>query len=107
MIFAKPWLDAIIVLLIVLLFFGPKRLPGLGKGLGEGMREFKDSITGGSGSDEDGDKAGLNQGTPPPPASAAPPTTDQSSASPGPTEQSAVAPPASESAPVGSSGPRS
>jgi sec-independent protein translocase protein TatA len=35
-----------IILLILLLIFGPKRLPGLGKQLGTGMREFKDSITG-------------------------------------------------------------
>ena len=35
-----------IVLLVVLLIFGPKRLPGLGKQLGTGMREFKDSISG-------------------------------------------------------------
>jgi sec-independent protein translocase protein TatA len=35
-----------IVLLIVLLIFGPKRLPEMGKSLGKGMREFKDSITG-------------------------------------------------------------
>src|SRR3954463_9660117 len=35
-----------IVLLIVLIVFGPKRLPGLGRQLGSGMREFKDSITG-------------------------------------------------------------
>jgi sec-independent protein translocase protein TatA len=35
-----------IVLLIVLLVFGPKRLPGLGRQLGSGMREFKESITG-------------------------------------------------------------
>jgi sec-independent protein translocase protein TatA len=43
-----------IVLLIVLLIFGPKRLPGLGKQLGTGMREFKDGITGkGKGDDED------------------------------------------------------
>jgi sec-independent protein translocase protein TatA len=35
-----------IVLLIVLIIFGPKRLPGLGKQLGTGMREFKDGITG-------------------------------------------------------------
>jgi sec-independent protein translocase protein TatA len=34
-----------IVLLIVLIVFGPKRLPGLGRQLGSGMREFKDSIT--------------------------------------------------------------
>jgi sec-independent protein translocase protein TatA len=35
-----------IILVIVLVIFGPKRLPGLGKQLGTGMREFKDSITG-------------------------------------------------------------
>ena len=35
-----------IVLLIVLVVFGPKRLPDLGRSLGSGMREFKDSITG-------------------------------------------------------------
>lgn len=35
-----------IVLLIVLIIFGPKRLPGLGKQLGTGLREFKESITG-------------------------------------------------------------
>ena len=34
-----------IVLLIVLLILGPKRLPGLGRQLGSGMREFKDSLT--------------------------------------------------------------
>lgn len=35
-----------IILVILLLIFGPKRLPGLGRQLGGGMREFKDSITG-------------------------------------------------------------
>jgi sec-independent protein translocase protein TatA len=39
-------LEIAVVLVIVLLIFGPKRLPGLGKSLGTGMREFKDSITG-------------------------------------------------------------
>jgi sec-independent protein translocase protein TatA len=39
-------LELAIVLLIVLVIFGPKRLPGLGRSLGSGMREFKDSITG-------------------------------------------------------------
>jgi sec-independent protein translocase protein TatA len=38
-------MELIIVLVIVLLIFGPKRLPGLGRQLGSGMREFKDSIT--------------------------------------------------------------
>jgi sec-independent protein translocase protein TatA len=39
-------LEIAVVLVIVLLIFGPKRLPGLGKQLGTGMREFKESITG-------------------------------------------------------------
>jgi sec-independent protein translocase protein TatA len=47
--------ELIIVLVIVLLIFGPKRLPGLGKQLGGGMREFKDSISGKGGRDEDDD----------------------------------------------------
>lgn len=37
--------ELLIVLGIVLLIFGPKRLPMLGRQLGGGMREFKDSIT--------------------------------------------------------------
>lgn len=39
-------LEIIVLLVIVLVIFGPKRLPELGRGLGKGMREFKDSITG-------------------------------------------------------------
>ncbi|MBC7643916.1 MAG: twin-arginine translocase TatA/TatE family subunit [Thermoleophilia bacterium] len=39
--------------LVVLLIFGPKRLPEMGKSLGKGMREFKDSI---SGDNKDDDK---------------------------------------------------
>ncbi len=35
-----------IVLLIVLIIFGPKRLPELGRSLGQGMRGFKESVTG-------------------------------------------------------------
>jgi sec-independent protein translocase protein TatA len=44
-------LELLIVLGIVLMIFGPKRLPALGRQLGAGMREFKDSIT--SKSDDD------------------------------------------------------
>jgi sec-independent protein translocase protein TatA len=32
--------------LVVLLVFGPKRLPEMGRSMGHGFREFKDSITG-------------------------------------------------------------
>ena len=46
-------LELAIVFVIVLLIFGPKRLPGLGRQLGTGMREFKESITGKDRDDDD------------------------------------------------------
>jgi len=46
-------LELAIVLIIVLVIFGPKRLPGLGRQLGSGMREFKDSLTGKDKGDDD------------------------------------------------------
>jgi sec-independent protein translocase protein TatA len=39
-------LELAIVLIIALVIFGPKRLPELGRSMGRGLREFKDSITG-------------------------------------------------------------
>ena len=39
-------MELIIVLAIALLVVGPKKLPELGRSLGGGMREFKDSISG-------------------------------------------------------------
>jgi sec-independent protein translocase protein TatA len=45
-----------IVLLVVLLLFGAKRLPELGSGVGRGLRGFKEGITG-ENRDEDEDKA--------------------------------------------------
>jgi sec-independent protein translocase protein TatA len=47
--------EILILLLVLLLVFGPKRLPEMGRQLGKGMREFKDSISG-SGKDEDEDE---------------------------------------------------
>ena len=38
-----------ILVVVLLLVFGAKRLPEIGRSLGSGMREFKDSISGGSG----------------------------------------------------------
>jgi sec-independent protein translocase protein TatA len=83
--------ELIIVLVIVLLIFGPKRLPGLGRQLGAGMREFKESITGRHDADDDDDSTagepakradaraelGRPEGDPVPPAGDArtPPTT--------------------------------
>ena len=36
----------IVLAIVLLLIFGPKRLPEIGKSMGKGMREFKDSISG-------------------------------------------------------------
>ena len=38
--------ELIVLLIVLLLIFGPKRLPEMGRSLGKGMREFKDSLTG-------------------------------------------------------------
>jgi sec-independent protein translocase protein TatA len=38
--------EVILVLVVALLFLGPKRLPEAGRSLGRGIREFKDGITG-------------------------------------------------------------
>jgi sec-independent protein translocase protein TatA len=38
--------ELFLLLLVVLLVFGPKRLPEMGRSLGKGMREFKDSVSG-------------------------------------------------------------
>jgi sec-independent protein translocase protein TatA len=51
-------LEIILVIVVLLVIFGPKRLPSLGKSLGTGMREFKDSITGDSKHDDETDEAG-------------------------------------------------
>jgi sec-independent protein translocase protein TatA len=48
-------MELIIVLVIALIVIGPKRLPEVGKSLGKGMREFKDSLSGDS-RDEDEDR---------------------------------------------------
>ena len=47
--------ELIVLGIVLLLIFGPKRLPMLGRQLGGGMREFKDSITGRSKDAEEGD----------------------------------------------------
>jgi len=45
--------ELIILLVIVLIIFGPKKLPQLGRSLGGGLREFKNSVSGKGGDDDD------------------------------------------------------
>lgn len=101
MFYTKPWADVLIVLLIVVLFFGPKRLPQLGRSLGQGFREFKDGITGGHHETEEerpalpeaaaAEEPGAGERRPPVEAQQPPATST---------------PPQRESAEVGSSDPR-
>jgi len=67
-VFRNPVVDVVIVLVAALLIFGPKRLPLLGRSLGQGMREFKDSVTGSSTPEQD-ERPALTEGAtlPPPP----------------------------------------
>ncbi len=45
--------EIIILLIVALLVFGPKKLPEMGRSIGKGMREFKSSIGGLGGDDDD------------------------------------------------------
>jgi sec-independent protein translocase protein TatA len=80
--FRNPTTDLIVVLVIVLLIFGPKRLPGLGRSLGGGLREFKDSITGDSDSEDGHEPSALPRGDAAPASGAGSSPSDQSSSPP-------------------------
>lgn len=70
-----PW-EIIIVVLVILILFGGKRLPELARGLGKGIREFRGAVS----DTTDQLKSSMNDDPPPPPP---PPTSkapDQSSA---------------------------
>lgn len=54
-------LEVIVLLIIVLVVFGPKRLPEMGRSLGRGIREFKGSLT-----KDDGDHSTASNRTAPP-----------------------------------------
>lgn len=45
--------ELVVLALVLLLIFGPKRLPEVGKSLGRGIRDFKDGITGVGGDDDE------------------------------------------------------
>ena len=48
--------ELLIVLVIALIVLGPKKLPEVGRSLGRGMREFKDSVSGLTEKEDDGDE---------------------------------------------------
>ena len=75
--FRNPTTDLIVVLVIVLLIFGPKRLPGLGKQLGTGLREFKESITGENKDDEEAARPEITAASASTPEAAATPTSTE------------------------------
>jgi sec-independent protein translocase protein TatA len=58
--------ELLVLLLVILLVFGPKRLPEMGRQLGRGMREFKDSISGDKTRDDEGPQPELTASAPPP-----------------------------------------
>jgi sec-independent protein translocase protein TatA len=57
-------LEIIVVLIIALIVFGPKRLPELGRSLGKGIREFRGSVSGDHPDDDEhpGPPAGIEAG---------------------------------------------
>jgi sec-independent protein translocase protein TatA len=70
--------EVILVLVVALLFLGPKRLPEAGRSLGKGIREFKDGITGNDDDHHDGSTNHASALNPPqpnyqPPKSYSPP----------------------------------
>jgi sec-independent protein translocase protein TatA len=56
-------MELVIVLVIALIVLGPKRLPEVGRSVGKGMREFKDSLSGITQDDDEDDLKPLNQST--------------------------------------------
>jgi sec-independent protein translocase protein TatA len=48
--------ELILVLIIALVVIGPKKLPEVGRSLGHGMREFKESISGATRPEDDDDE---------------------------------------------------
>jgi len=60
-------LEIIVVLIIALIVFGPKRLPELGSSLGRGIREFRNTVTGDKSDDDDDDLQAIGAAKPAPP----------------------------------------
>jgi sec-independent protein translocase protein TatA len=53
-------MEIVIVLIVALVILGPKKLPDVGRSVGRGLREFKDSVAGVAGRDDDEDDRALD-----------------------------------------------
>ena len=74
--FRNPLTDGLVVLVVLLLFFGPKRLPMLSRSIGESIKEFRGGIGGGS-SSEDEEKPQITAESEKPAAPASAPERDR------------------------------
>jgi sec-independent protein translocase protein TatA len=52
------WQEILLILVVVFLIFGAKKLPELGKGLGEGIKNFKEAVSGEKEKEPDKTKTG-------------------------------------------------
>lgn len=90
--------ELLIVLVIVLVILGPKRLPALGRQLGGGIREFRNSFGGGSSASDAADRERVRTGAVRPdlasPTSSTSAPSPSSQASPAPSEKLATSSPA-------------
>lgn len=66
--FRNPLTDGLVVLVILILFFGPKRLPMLSRSIGESIKEFKGGITSSKDEEEQPQLPAENQSAAPAPA---------------------------------------
>ena len=94
--------ELLIVLVIVLLILGPKRLPSLGRQLGGGIREFRRSFGSGSGASDDAEPERLRDGAVrPDPASSDSSASAASQSPPASSEALATHPPAAPTVTAG------
>jgi sec-independent protein translocase protein TatA len=91
-------LEIAVVLIIVLIIFGPKRLPELGQSMGRGIREFRNSLSGDKDKDSPDEKRPELEASQQAQASQPPPAQAQQPAQPAPAAPAAPANPAEKPA---------
>ena len=59
------WQEILLILLIVLLLFGARKIPDLARGLGKGIKEFRDAMSGKHSPEDETEKTGPDEKKPP------------------------------------------